>query len=100
MTNEEKIYRWIDGHYKRAEKEADFVWLGDTFNTCCVRNLSTIKVITDKVRKTVTVVNTENPKRFGHSKCRSDDDFSYKFGIALAYARYSKETIPDYIMNL
>ena len=100
MTNEEKIYRWVDGHYKRAEKEADFIRLGDTFNTCYVRNLHRIKVIIDNVKNTVTVVNTEKPKRFGISKCRSDDVFSYKLGVALAYARYSKETIPDYILNM
>ena len=100
MTNEEKIYRWIDGHYKRARKEADCVWLRDFFNAWEGMNLNTIKVIIDEVRKTVTVVNTEKPKRFGHSKCRHDDDFNYKLGVALAYARYSKETIPDYIMNM
>ena len=98
MTNEENIYRWIEGHYKRAEKEADFIWLG--FNTGYVRNSHRIKVIIDKVKNTVTVVNTEKPKRFGVSKCRSDDVFSYKLGVALAYARYSKETIPNYILNM
>lgn len=100
MTNEEKIYRWTIGHYKRARKEADLVWLEDTFNPCGVRNYNKIKVIVDKTRNTVTVVNTEKPKRFGISKCRSDDEFDYKFGVALAYARYSKETIPDYILNM
>ena len=45
MTNEEKIYRWITGHYKRARKEADFVWLGFYTNTNGVNNNSTIKVL-------------------------------------------------------
>lgn len=100
MTNEEKIYRWITVHYKRARKEADFVWLGFYTNTNGVNNNSTIKVIVDTKRNYVTVINTKNPKRFGHSKCRPDDVFSYKFGVALAYARYSKETIPDYILDM
>lgn len=100
MTNEENIYCWIDGHYKRAKKEADFIWLVDTFNTSYVRNSHRIKVIIDGVKNTVTVVNTEKPKRFGVSKCRSDDVFNYELGVALAYARYSKETIPNYILNM
>ncbi len=98
MTNEDKIYRWIDGHIKRARKEADWIWFDyvSTWNA----NYHTIKVIVDKERNTVTVINTENPKRFGKSKCRPDDEFDYKFGVALAYARYSKETIPDYILDM
>ena len=98
MTNEENIYRWIDGHLKRARKEADWIWFDhvSTWNA----NYHTIKVIVDEERNTITVINTANPKRFGISKCRSDDVFSYKLGVALAYARYSKETIPDYILNM
>lgn len=98
MTKEDKIYRWIDGHLKRARKEADWIWFDhvSTWNA----NYHTIKVIVDKERNTITVINTENPKRFGKSKCRSDDEFNYKFGVALAYARYSKETIPDYILDM
>ena len=98
MTKEEKIYRWIDGHLKRAMKEADWIWFDhvSTWNP----NHHTIKVIVDKERNTITVINTKNPKRFGKSKCRADDEFNYKFGVALAYARYSKETIPDYILDM
>lgn len=98
MTNEEKIYHWIDCHLKRARKEADWIWFDfvRTWNS----NDHTIKVIVDEERNTITVINTENPKRFGKSKCRPDDKFDYKFGVALAYARYSKETIPDYILDM
>lgn len=98
MTNEEKIYHWINGHLKRAMKEADWIWF-DYVRTWNANN-HTVKVIVDKERNTITVINTENPKRFGKSKCRSDEEFDYKFGVALAYARYSKETIPDYILDM
>ena len=97
MTKEEKIYRWIDGHLKRARKEADWIWFDHTVTWN--PNHHTIKVIVDKERNTITVINTKNPKRFGKSKCRADDEFNYKFGVALAYARYSKEKIPDYILD-
>ena len=52
-----------------------------------------LDVSVNREYRTVTIIN----KKTGHSamsKCRVGDSFSYRVGIAIAYARYMGQRIP------
>ena len=46
----------------------------------------------------VVIINTRNG-RCGIAKCHANDDFSLDVGVALAWVRYTKDQIPDYVMK-
>lgn len=104
MYERQRFDEWVIGHYNQAtnlRKVPIFHHNSmDGLNISRKENLfkTSIQIHIYNLEHKVVVLNTRNG-RCGISKCHDNDCFSIEIGIAIAWARYCNEEIPDYVLE-
>lgn len=92
---------WVNTHFKKAMAVTQKISIDPDNISYVLMSTSgrKIKTIMNLYTNTVIVINSEKPNKIGYAKCHKNDKCEYDIGVALAFARYCKETIPDYVMS-
>lgn len=103
---------WVDKWYNSficAMKKQDSVFSYDDINDiiarkqdCCLGNFNIIygfKPRNSEITCNRIIIINSHTGRIGFSKCSTEDTFNLIVGIAIAWARYCGETVPDEIFS-
>lgn len=88
----EKRRPWVDMSLKLQDKKSYLLpylnaYIGNFFIHC------------DLITRETTIFNTAS-KRSATAKCRVGDVFSARIGVAIAWAKYNHEVVPDYANSI
>lgn len=86
---------WIMSHVRDAQHNCSIVFTSD-FATLVTQQ--PLYCVVDVRLRTVSIFNRKNGK-FGFSKCADGDVFDGRIGVAIAWARYCNEKIPDFVKS-
>lgn len=104
MYERQRFDEWVIGHYNQATNLRKVPIFHH--NSMCGLDISrkenlfktSIQIHIYNLEHKVVILNTRNG-RCGISKCHDNDCFSTEIGIAIAWARYCNEEIPDYVLE-
>lgn len=87
-----KCRPWTDMCFKLHDKKSYMLtylnaYAGNFFIHC------------DLITRETTVFNTAS-KRSATAKCRVGEEFSVRAGVAIAWAKYNNEVVPDYTLSI